>query len=372
MLSVRLELGDRSYDIIIEAGLISGLGGRLKAMGFSGRAAIITNPVVEGLYAGAVRKSLEEAGLTPVVLTVPDGEGHKTLSEAGSLYDRMIDARMERASPVIALGGGVIGDLAGFVAATYLRGVPYIQVPTTLLAQVDSSVGGKTAVNHPKGKNLIGAFYQPRAVFIDPLVLRSLDMREKRAGVAEIIKYGVIWDKGFFEFIEEDPDALHTQGDRLEKAIERSCAIKAAVVSADEREAGARGILNFGHTFGHAIEAAAGYGAYRHGEAVAIGMCMASGLSRFLGLCADSPASRIRALVERAGLPAGFAGLDTEDIVRAMAFDKKVVSERSRFVLLTDIGSVVIRDVGGDDVREFLKRHAHEYNARTGRGNSSS
>jgi 3-dehydroquinate synthase len=264
---------------------------------------------------------------------------------------------MERGSPVIALGGGVIGDLSGFVAATYLRGVPYIQVPTTLLAQVDSSVGGKTAVNHPKGKNLIGAFYQPKAVLIDPLVLKSLDIREKRAGIAEIIKYGVIWDKGFFEFMEEDPDALLVQGNRLEKAIERSCAIKAAVVSADEREAGVRAILNFGHTFGHAIEAVTGYGTYRHGEAVAMGMCMASDMSRFLGLCQEKTAKRIKALVERAGLPAGVAGFDPEDIIQAMAFDKKVVSERLRFVLVTEIGSVVLKDVKEHDVREFLKSH---------------
>lgn len=357
MKTVRVELGDRSYDIVIEAGLISKIGGCLKAMGFSGRAAIITNPVVDGLYGGAVKKSLEQAGLNPVVFIVPDGEEHKSLSEAGSLYDRMIDARMERSSPVIALGGGVIGDLSGFVAATYLRGVPYIQVPTTLLAQVDSSVGGKTAVNHPKGKNLIGAFYQPKAVFIDPLLLKSLDMREKRAGIAEIIKYGVIWDKEFFEFMEEDPDALLLQGDRLEKAIERSCAIKASVVSADEREAGVRAILNFGHTFGHAIEAVTGYGTYRHGEAVAMGMCMASDLSRFLGLCPEKTAKRIKALVERAGLATGVAGLDPEDIIRAMAFDKKVVSERSRFVLVTEIGHVVLKDVKEDDVMEFLKSH---------------
>lgn len=355
MKTVRVELGDRSYDIMIEAGLVSKIGGCLKAMGFSGRAAIITNPVVERLYAGAVKESLVEAGLTPVVFIVPDGEEHKSLSEAGSLYDRMIDARMERTSPVIALGGGVIGDLSGFVAATYLRGVPYVQVPTTLLAQVDSSVGGKTAVNHPKGKNLIGAFYQPEAVLIDPLVLKSLDTREKRAGIAEIIKYGVIWDKGFFEFMEEDPGALLQQGDRLEKAIERSCAIKAAVVSADEREAGVRAILNFGHTFGHAIEAVTGYGTYRHGEAVAMGMCMASDMSRFLGLCPEKTAKRIKALVERAGLPTGVAGLDPEDIIRAMAFDKKVVSQRSRFVLVTEIGSVVLKDVEEDKVREFLK-----------------
>ncbi|MCR4287889.1 MAG: 3-dehydroquinate synthase, partial [Deltaproteobacteria bacterium] len=345
MLTVRLELGDRSYDIMIEAGLVSKIGGCLKAMGFSGRAAIITNPVVERLYAGVVKKSLEQAGLNPVVFIVPDGEEHKSLSEAGLLYDRMIDARMERTSPVIALGGGVIGDLSGFVAATYLRGVPYIQVPTTLLAQVDSSVGGKTAVNHPKGKNLIGAFYQPKAVLIDPLVLKSLDIREKRAGIAEIIKYGVIWDKEFFEFMEEDPDALLLQGERLEKAIERSCAIKASVVSADEREAGVRAILNFGHTFGHAIEAVTGYGTYRHGEAVAVGMCMASDMSRFLGLCPEKTAKRIKALIERAGLPTGVAGLDPEDIIRAMAFDKKVVSERLRFVLVTEIGSVVLKDV---------------------------
>ncbi|MEK7773341.1 MAG: 3-dehydroquinate synthase, partial [Deltaproteobacteria bacterium] len=279
MHTIRVELGQRSYPIHIERGLLSSIGTRLNDLGFKGRAAVVTNPRVGGLYAKAVCGALEAAGVVPAVITVPDGEEYKTLKEASKVYDGLIERMMERSSPVIALGGGVIGDLAGFVAATYLRGVPFIQIPTTLLAQVDSSVGGKTAVNHPKGKNLIGAFYQPRAVFIDPDALKTLDAREMRAGLAEVIKYGVIWDEGFFSFLEKNAEKLLTPGDELITAIEMSCRIKAEVVGLDETESGLRSILNFGHTFAHAIEALSGYGTFKHGEAVAIGMHMAARFS---------------------------------------------------------------------------------------------
>jgi 3-dehydroquinate synthase len=356
---VRVELAERSYDIVIKDGLLPGIGRRLKALGLSGggrrgKAAIVTNPQVNRLYGRVVAAGIRDAGFEAVVLTVPDGEAHKGLKEASSLYDRLIAGGMERGSPIIALGGGVIGDLAGFVAATYLRGVPYIQAPTTLLAQVDSSVGGKTAVNHPLGKNLIGAFYQPRAVFIDPLVLKTLKPREMRAGLAEVVKYGVIRDPGFFAFLEANSASLNAPGAALRKAIERSCAVKAEVVSSDEREGGLRAILNFGHTFGHAIESVAGYGTFRHGEAVSMGMVMASRFSAWLGLCPGETAERVAGLLLRTGLPVEAPRMPADALLRSMQLDKKVKGARLRFVLVEKIGGVVLREVDSMAVRAFL------------------
>ncbi len=338
MRTIRVDLGQRSYPIHIEKGLLSSIGPMLRDLGFRGRAAVVTNPRVGGLYARAVCASLEAAGVAPSVITVPDGEEYKTLEEASKVYDAMIGRMMERISPVIALGGGVIGDLAGFVAATYLRGVPFIQVPTTLLAQVDSSVGGKTAVNHPKGKNLIGAFYQPRAVFIDPDVLKTLEAREMRAGLAEVIKYGVIWDEWLFSFLENNAQKLLTPGDELITAIDRSCRIKAEVVGADETESGLRSILNFGHTFGHAIEALSGYGTFKHGEAVAIGMHMAARFSAMLKLCTEDTVDRIRDILRAVGLPVEGPDIPASAFIESMRLDKKVAGNRIRLVLIEGIG----------------------------------
>ncbi len=358
MRTIKVELGegareDRSYDIIVDRGLLDRIGGAMRDMGFSGRCTLITNPTVGALYSSRVLESLKAGGLQPVVIEVPDGEEYKTLAEASKVYDRLIEERMERGSAIVALGGGVVGDMAGFVAATFLRGVPFIQVPTTLLAQVDSSVGGKTGVNHPLGKNLIGAFYQPRAVFIDPDVLETLEERELKAGLAEVIKYGVIWDEAFFSFLEENSKALAGRGgDEIVTAIERSCSIKAEVVSRDERESGLRCILNFGHTFGHAIEALTGYTRFKHGEAVSVGMVMAAALSVSLGLTPERTMLRIRDLLVDMGLPVEAPGIDGQDLVETMRLDKKVRAGAIRFVLVEEIGSVVVREVEEERIKE--------------------
>ncbi len=351
---VVVALGDRSYEITIKRGVLDEVGPLVKGLGLKGRAAVISNPLVFGLYGERTLKGLNEAGFDAVAITVPDGEEYKNQTELSAIYDSLIAHKMERSSPIVALGGGVIGDMAGFAAATFLRGVPYIQVPTTLLSQVDSSVGGKTGVNHPRGKNLIGSFYQPKAVFIDPDVLKTLDGREVRAGLAEVVKYGVIRDKGFFEFLEKNSGKLTGLGPEIEEAIERSCAIKADVVGRDETETGLRSILNFGHTFGHAIEALSGYGSFRHGEAVAIGMVMASDLSAALGLCAPSTGARVKGLLGSLGLPIGPPRITVDKWMESMKLDKKVKDGKIRFILAEDIGRVALREVKEDELRAFL------------------
>lgn len=347
---------DRSYQILIKRGLIEEVGPRLLELGVGKRAALITNPTVMGLYGNDLMKSLESAGFGVVVIEMPDGEEFKNLGEASKVYDRLVQEKLDRSSPVVALGGGVVGDLAGFVAATYLRGVPYVQVPTTLLAQVDSSVGGKTAVNHPMGKNLIGSFYQPKLVIIDPDVLSTLDERDVRTGLAEVVKHGIIRDKDYFEFLELKAKKILGLAHEIEEAIERSCEIKASVVSEDEREAGVRAILNFGHTFGHAIEAVAGYSTYRHGEAVSMGMLMAAGFSAELGLCDATLVDRIKGLLDSLGLPTGVPKLSPDDILDSIFLDKKVMAGRVRFVLLKGLGEVVIEEVDEDKISSYLKK----------------
>lgn len=357
MREIRVELkgsADRSYPIIIERGLLRGVGMGMREMGFSGRCAVITNPAVGRLYSKKLLDSLAGAGFEPLTVEVPDGEEYKTLSEIARIYDRLLAERLERDSAIIALGGGVVGDMAGFVAATFLRGVPYVQVPTTLLAQVDSSVGGKTGVNHPLGKNLIGAFYQPRAVFIDPDVLKTLDKREITSGFSEVVKYGVIRDERFFSFLEEERERLVGLEDEIISAIERACSIKAQVVSRDERERGIRSILNFGHTFGHAIEAATGYTGFKHGEAVSIGMVMAAELSSFLGLSAKGVAERIRGLLSGFGLPTSFSGISPTRLIEAIRLDKKKKGGSIRFVLVEAIGKVALKEVAEERLMGFL------------------
>jgi 3-dehydroquinate synthase len=356
MRTINVSLGARSYDIKVGRGIIDCIGAGLKALGFSGNAAVITNPVVYGLYGERLVKGLEGAGFKTLLITVPDGEDHKNLKEASNIYDSLIGQRFERGFPIIALGGGVIGDLAGFVAATYLRGVPFIQVPTTLLADVDSSVGGKTGVNHEKGKNLIGAFYQPRGVFIDPDALSTLPKRELSAGMAEVVKYGVIWDKAFFGFIEEKITEIMGLKQEAIHAIERSCEIKALIVAKDEYEAGLRAILNFGHTFGHAIENLSGYGSLRHGEAVAIGMVYASELSEHLGLAKTGLSKRIKDLLSAIGLPTESKAIEPQAFIQSMQLDKKVQRQKMRFVLAEDIGKVSIREVSPHELTDFFKK----------------
>lgn len=353
MAEVTVELKERSYKIHIRPGLLNSLPDFLAGLNFSRRLLLVTNPTVYGLYGEKVVKSLEAGGFEVMVGSVPDGEEYKALSTAEKLYDLAFSRELDRRSPVIALGGGVIGDLAGFVASTYLRGVPFIQVPTTLLAQVDSSVGGKVAVNHPAGKNIIGSFYQPVAVLTDPETLLTLDRGEIRAGLAEIIKCGVITDAAFFNWLEDHlEDVLAVEAAAMEYIIEKSCRIKAAVVQADETEQGQRAVLNFGHTVGHAVEALTEYKVYRHGEAVAIGMVMAARLAVNLGMLENSEAARIERLLSRAGLPVTLPGdLDREKIVALLRRDKKVISGSLTFVLPTALGRVeIIKDVREKDI----------------------
>lgn len=348
-------LPDRSYPIHIEKGSLSQVGELMKAAGLSGSAVVVTNPTVGALYAEAVTKSLTASGFEVFRVDMPDGEEYKSLAEASKIYDALIERRFERLSVVVALGGGVVGDLAGFVAATYLRGVPYVQIPTTLLAQVDSSIGGKTAVNHPKGKNLIGSFYQPRLVLIDPETLSTLSERDLRTGVAEIVKHAAIRDEKYFSFLEDSVEGMLALTGEIEEAIVRSCEIKASVVAADERESGLRAILNFGHTFAHAIEAMAGYGTYTHGEAVSMGMALASDLSVKLALTTEENAKRVRSLLEAFGLPTASPSLDPGEVFSSMRLDKKVSEGRIRFVLLRAIGEVEVSEVDDEALKKFLK-----------------
>jgi 3-dehydroquinate synthase len=346
MQEVRVELGERSYSIVIGSGVLAGLAGRLGDFGFS-RIAVISNPTVYGLYGNLLSGSLEKEGFEAPVIIIPDGEEYKELLWAYYIYGELLRQRLDRASAVIALGGGVIGDISGFVASTYMRGLSFIQAPTTLLAQVDSSVGGKTGLNHPLGKNMIGTFYQPRLVWADTDTLRSLPKREFLAGMAEVIKYGVIWDEALFRFLEEKrEEILSLDREAVEHVVRRSCEIKAEVVSKDEREAGLRAILNYGHTIGHALETATGYTEYLHGEAVAIGMCVEARLSSLLGIMKEEEAEKVRSLVRSYGLPSGTpAGIDHDRLIDAMQLDKKAVAGRLKFILPEKTGTVRIQAV---------------------------
>lgn len=369
MHTIRVELDksqavSRSYPIFIERGLISRVGELMAGVLPGGRCAVITNPTVGDLYLALVIESLKKAGFDAVTIEIPDGEEYKNLTQVSLIYDRLLEARLERDCAIVALGGGVIGDISGFVAATYLRGVPFVQAPTTLLADVDSSIGGKTGVNHRLGKNLIGAFYQPRAVIIDPDALSTLDKRELCAGLAEVVKYGVIRDAGFFKFIEDNAGALtnppsappisKADGEPLVEAIKRSCVAKAEVVMEDERESGIRSILNFGHTFAHAIEALTGYKEFRHGEAVSMGMVMAARLSHVLGLASPDIAIRLEKLLKRLSLPIKPPGFSPYEYVEAMKSDKKVKAGKIRFVLVQDLGRVIMREVPEKKLIEFI------------------
>ncbi len=311
----------------------------------SPQVAVVTNTTVGPLYLDALRTSLSSAGVQVFPIVLPDGESYKNSATLNTIYDALLTQRMERKATVIALGGGVIGDLAGYAAATYLRGVDFIQIPTTLLAQVDSSVGGKTGINHPLGKNMVGAFYQPKLVLADTDTLNTLPARELSAGLAEIIKYGLIRDPDFFAWLEAHMDDLLAHDPAaLAYAIHRSCQNKAEVVAADERESGQRALLNLGHTFGHAIEAGMGYGNWLHGEAVGTGMIMAAELSQRLGWLSADDVSRIRLLILRAGLPGVAPALGLEAYLNLMGLDKKVEGGKLRFVLLKKIGEALITE----------------------------
>ena len=349
MQPLRVALGERAYPIHIGAGLIGEAA--LYAPYVKGkRVAIVTNPVVQPLYLARVQGALAGAGAAPMAVIVEDGEPAKSWPTLDRIFDALLEARFGRDAMLVALGGGVIGDVTGFAAATYQRGVPYLQLPTTLLAQVDSSVGGKTAINHARGKNMVGAFHQPLAVIADVATLDSLPPRELKAGIAEVIKHGLILDAAFLAWLEANVEKLLARDrDALGHAVRRSCELKAQVVAMDERESGARALLNFGHTFGHAIELGAGYGEWLHGEAVAAGMVMAAELSARAGGLARADVGRVRALLERAGLPVRGPGFSGERYLELMEGDKKAAGGRLRFVLLDALGKASLR--GDIDLR---------------------
>jgi len=355
MQPLRVTLGERSYPIHIGAGLLAAA--PLYAPHVNGKAVgVVTNAVVQPLYLAQVHEALTQAGAQPIPVVVEDGEQAKGWQTLDRIFEALLAARLGRDALLVALGGGVIGDLTGFAAATYQRGIPYLQLPTTLLAQVDSSVGGKTAINHALGKNMVGAFHQPLAVIADVATLDTLPDRELRAGIAEVIKHGLILDRGFLEWLEANLGRLLArERAALEHAVRRSCELKAQVVAADEREGGARALLNFGHTFGHAIELGAGYGTWLHGEAVAAGMVMAAELSARVGLLARGDVDRVRTLIERAGLPARGPDFGAERYLELMQGDKKAAGGRLRFVLLEQIGRASLRaDVDPRLVRESI------------------
>jgi 3-dehydroquinate synthase len=353
--TIRVELSANPYPIVIGAGSLAQLGEQIRAQGIRAgtKVLMVTNAVVQAHYGATALASLQSAGLEASSLVIEAGEEQKTPATVSLIHDAALAHRLERGSLIVALGGGVVGDMAGFAAATWLRGIAVVQVPTTLLAMVDAAIGGKTGVNHPGGKNLIGAFHQPRLVLIDPTVLTTLPEREFRAGMAEVIKYGVIGDPELFAELEmaarRDPQAglasLAAVGpELLELLLERSAAAKARVVAADEHEAGLRAILNYGHTLGHVVETLSGYGTWLHGEAVAIGMVAAGELSLAMGLWADEDQARQKRLIQAAGLPLRFPPLQREALVQCLQGDKKVKAGQIRFVLPSAIGAVAIHD----------------------------
>jgi 3-dehydroquinate synthase len=355
MQTVNVALGERSYRIHIGAELLERSELLLPHLARP-RVAVVTNDVVGPLYLERLRSSLSGAGVAVMPIIVPDGEAHKNWATLNHILDTLLRERCERKTTLIALGGGVIGDLTGFAAAIYLRGVPFIQVPTTLLAQVDSSVGGKTGINHPLGKNLIGAFHQPRLVLADTAALNTLPEREFAAGLAEVIKYGLILDAALFDWLETSIARLGARDpEALEYAVRRSCEIKAAVVAADERESDSRALLNLGHTFGHAVEAGLSYGTWLHGEAVAAGTVMAARLSQRMGLLSPADAGRIESLLSRAGLPVRAPALGVQRYLDLMRLDKKVEGGRLRLILLKRIGEAfATADFPQEELRAVL------------------
>jgi 3-dehydroquinate synthase len=357
MHTIRIKLGPSSHDALVGAGILHQLGElALGAALQPGSCAIVTDTTVEEIYAARVHEALRKSGFAPIVISIPPGESSKSIQMLELLYDRMTEAGLDRNSTVFALGGGVVGDLAGLAAATFLRGVALVQIPTTVVAQVDSALGGKTGINHRHAKNLIGAFYQPRLIVADVTTLATLPDREFREGLAEVIKYGAIMDAPMVADLERDLDAiLARRPGLLEQMVARSLAHKAAVVGADEREGGVRKSLNFGHTVGHAIEASAGYGSYLHGEAVAIGMIAAARLSlRYAAFSADE-ASRLHRLIEHAGLPTAMpAGWNNSGFLRALGLDKKRSAGAIEFILLDRLGHSIAKSLSVEEIMASL------------------
>ena len=339
-------LGDRSYPIVIGEGILGALGEELRRLKFPRRIAVVSNPTVSALYGEQVLQGLVAGGFQAEMITIGDGEEFKNLETLEEIFAQLIRRGFDRGCALLALGGGVIGDITGFAAATYLRGIPFAQVPTTLLAQVDSSVGGKTAVNHSLGKNLIGAFYQPRLVHIDVATLKTLPPREFASGLAEVVKYGVIHDRAYFDWLSRERQAILEQvPEALVALVKRSCQIKADVVERDEKEESLRAILNFGHTYGHAVETLSGYGTVRHGEAVAIGMLVAAAASAELGLCHNAEVIALRELLQGFGLPVQPPEFSLAAVLEVMGRDKKVKNGILRLILNIGIGRCEIRDI---------------------------
>lgn len=354
---VRVELGQRSYTIHTASGLLNEIGDFLVPFNLSSKNILITNPTVFGLYGQRVLNSIKSKDIHCKCLIIPDGEGYKDYYWAYHILSEMLKEGLDRKSCLFALGGGVIGDVTGFCASVYMRGIPFIQIPTTLLSQVDSSVGGKTGVNHPLGKNMIGSFHQPISVFIDTNTLHTLPNREFLAGMAEVIKYGVIWDKSFFQYLDEYKDEiLGMSPSRLGHIIRRSCEIKAEVVSKDEKERNMRAILNYGHTIGHALETETNYSILKHGEAVAIGMCIEAKISQLLGLIDDANVNKITRLIHDYGLPTYIPmSFKPESLIGHMQKDKKSVSGKITIITPTDIGEVKItKDVDFQYIKSIL------------------
>ncbi|MDO8813044.1 MAG: 3-dehydroquinate synthase [Gallionella sp.] len=360
MQTLTVGLRERSYPIHIGSGLL-GRAELLRPYLPRKRATIVTNTTVAPLYLAALQQTLQSIDVGSVPIILPDGEEYKNSATLNLIYDALLNNRCERSTPLIALGGGVIGDMTGYAAATYLRGVPFIQIPTTLLAQVDSSVGGKTGINHPLGKNMIGAFYQPQLVLADTGTLNTLPDNEFSAGLAEVIKYGLIRDLPFLEWLEQNMDKLLARDTAaLQYAIARSCQNKAEVVAADERESGERALLNLGHTFGHAIESGMGYGNWLHGDGVAAGTVMAADLSQRLGWISAQDVIRVRNLLKQARLPVVAPDLGTGKYLELMGLDKKVEAGKMRFVLFKEIGHAVVHgEVPSDLLRQTLEACVH-------------
>ena len=360
---IKVDIPENSYEITVAPGSLDQLGEQMTGLKLGKKVLLVSNPMIFKHYGERAIASLKNAGFDVVHYNLPPGERYKTLNSIQKIYDVALEHRLERSSTMVALGGGVVGDMTGFAAATWLRGINVVQVPTSLLAMVDSSVGGKTGVNHPQGKNLIGAFHQPSLVLIDPEVLKTLPAAEFRAGMAEVIKYGVIWDAELFTQLEASKhlDQLrYVKSDLINYILTHSCQAKADVVSQDEKESGLRAILNYGHTIGHAVESLTNYRLLKHGEAVGIGMIAAGEIAVKLGLWQKADTERQNALIKKAGLPTKLpAGLDIAAIIDALQLDKKVKSGKVQFVLPTQIGAVKVTDeVPTDTIRQVLEEMA--------------
>jgi 3-dehydroquinate synthase len=352
--SITVGLGERSYSIRFGHDLLKETGAVCRSLNLGNSVAVVTNPVIGALYAAQVRTSLANAGFTVHEIEIPDGEEFKNIDTLRAIYGRLIEAGLDRGAFVLALGGGVVGDITGFAAATYLRGIPFVQIPTTLLAQVDSSVGGKTGINHEKGKNLIGAFYQPVSVLVDVATLDTLPRREFLSGMAEVVKYGVTLDRDLFDFLCDNAlQLLERDRDRLLKVIQRCCELKASIVAQDERETGLRAVLNYGHSFGHAVETLTRYTEYTHGEAVAIGMIQAARISEHLGYARPSETARIVGLLEQLGLPTQLPLFSATAYKDALLRDKKVRDKGLSFVFNKGIGAYLIDRV--TEIEPLLK-----------------